>query len=450
MSSRFFSLGFALLIILAFTNAATIVLYNQGIALIEEDMQVKLTQGINEVKLTVPEEIMVDSLLFTPEEGITISSYSYEYDTANISELLRKELGKIITVYTENGAFTGTLIAYYSDALVLDTNSKILYINEFQRVEMEKPEKLAIKPELKVKLYTQKDEIKKLKFSYLSNGFRWDASYALVLDENMHKGTLSCWASLENSTSKSFRDANVVLLAGSVNISRSDYYTYPTVKIMYEASKASEVPEKTAEVMPKSIFEYYIYKLPYAVSLNAKERKYVSLFLGKKTDIRKKYVFEMDSYMYSKAAKNAKIILEIENKKEKGLGIPLVAGKVRVYKKDSNNTLVFLGESSIKNTAKDENASIYIGDAFDVIATMKKMDEIRISDKCKKLNYEVEIRNRKNEAVESIVKYNSYGNIQITNSTRNYVKKSAYTYEFYVPVEADGKALLQFEVVRCY
>ena len=59
---------------------------------------------------------------------------------------------------------------------------------------------------------------------------------------------------------------------------------------------------------------------------------------------------------YGEAVSNQKInvIVEIQNKKENNLGIPLPKGVVRVNKQDAEGSLQFVGEDSIDHTPKDE------------------------------------------------------------------------------------------------
>ena len=51
---------------------------------------------------------------------------------------------------------------------------------------------------------------------------------------------------------------------------------------------------------------------------------------------------------------NADIVLEVQNKKEAGLGKPLPAGIVRVYQLEADSAPVFAGESAMKHTAEGE------------------------------------------------------------------------------------------------
>ena len=57
----------------------------------------------------------------------------------------------------------------------------------------------------------------------------------------------------------------------------------------------------------------------------------------------------------------------MNNSQENHLGMPMPKGKVRVYKKDQDGALQFVGEDQIDHTPKDEKIRLYIGDAFDIV-----------------------------------------------------------------------------------
>ena len=54
--------------------------------------------------------------------------------------------------------------------------------------------------------------------------------------------------------------------------------------------------------------------------------------------------------------KKVNVKLEFMNSEKNGLGLPIPAGTVRVYKSDVDQSQVFLGEDRIDHTPKDEEA----------------------------------------------------------------------------------------------
>ena len=47
--------------------------------------------------------------------------------------------------------------------------------------------------------------------------------------------------------------------------------------------------------------------------------------------------------------------------------MPLPAGRLRFYRRDTDGTLQFTGENQIDHTPKDETVRVYTGNAFDIV-----------------------------------------------------------------------------------
>ncbi len=68
------------------------------------------------------------------------------------------------------------------------------------------------------------------------------------------------------------------------------------------------------------------------------------------------------------------VFYKFKNEEKAGLGIPLPAGNLRVYQKDSKGGVLFVGEDRIDHTPKDEFMNVKIGNAFDVVSERKQTD----------------------------------------------------------------------------
>ncbi len=58
------------------------------------------------------------------------------------------------------------------------------------------------------------------------------------------------------------------------------------------------------------------------------------------------------------------------------MGMPLPKGIVRVYKRDSKGNAQFVGEDRIGHTPRNEQIRLKLGEAFDVTATKKQINQI--------------------------------------------------------------------------
>src|SRR5205085_12059830 len=73
--------------------------------------------------------------------------------------------------------------------------------------------------------------------------------------------------------------------------------------------------------------------------------------------------------------KKVDIYLQIKNTEKNGLGIPLPAGRIRVYKKDEADAAnEFIGEDIIQHTPKDEELLVKLCSAFDIVGERKQTE----------------------------------------------------------------------------
>ena len=71
---------------------------------------------------------------------------------------------------------------------------------------------------------------------------------------------------------------------------------------------------------------------------------------------------------------SVQVFYTFSNDDASGLGMPMPAGVVRVYQADTKGGLQFAGEDRIDHTPKDEDITIKIGTAFDVVCERKQTD----------------------------------------------------------------------------
>src|SRR4029079_8459612 len=98
--------------------------------------------------------------------------------------------------------------------------------------------------------------------------------------------------------------------------------------------------------------------------------------------------------------------LEFENKEANKLGMPLPAGRVRVYQANqADGALEFVGEDVIKHTPRNETLRIKLGNAFDIVGE-RKQTNFRIDTRATPIeeSFEISVRNRKKEAATVVVR----------------------------------------------
>jgi hypothetical protein len=152
-------------------------------------------------------------------------------------------------------------------------------------------------------------------------------------------------------------------------------------------------------------------------------------------------------YESSRSQDDVKVNLEFFNSKQNGMGMPLPAGKVRVYKQDPDDaSLEYIGEDLIGHTPKDEKIRLFLGNAFDIKAERAMTDKVSTGKESSTETWQIKLRNHKDAAVDIVVVEKLYGFWEIKKSTHQYKKKDATTVEFFVNAPKDQEVVLEYTV----
>ena len=129
-----------------------------------------------------------------------------------------------------------------------------------------------------------------------------------------------------------------------------------------------------------------------------------------------------------------------------GLGVPLPAGRVRVYEPDPDGDLQFTGESSISHTAAGEKLTLDVGTAFDLAAERRQVSTRRLSERETEYQIEIKLRDRKKTDVTIVVEEPVASDHQVVQSSHPSTVKDSGTLEFQIPVKAGAETVLTYTV----
>jgi hypothetical protein len=338
----------------------------------------------------------------------------------------------------DGNVYSGTLLSFDGGSATLgDSSGKIKIVSMGNIVEVnfpELPEGLITRPTL-FWLYNSTASGKlKSRVSYQTKGMSWNAEYVGVLDGDEKNLDLSGWASISNQSGKTYNDAMLRLIAGQINRAQQ-----PQPRL--QKGMLTELSAAPSSFQEKAFFEYHMYTLPRKATLADKEIKQISLFDPATTAVQKIY-----KYMANGSSGDVEVAVKFMNTEKAGLGMPLPGGRVRMFKADTDGSLILLGEDQIDHTPKDEELSVTVGTAFDIVAEERLVSRNMVSQKVEDQDYEIEIRNHKSEPVTVEVDKNLYGFWEITKSNLEYMKKDANTVQFDVPVKAEDTTVVSFTV----
>ena len=442
-------LGIALLGVLfpgiadAVERDIAVTVYNQDLGLVREIRAIDVTRGRSEVRFTdVAARLDPTSVHLVPVRSgaFRVLEQNFQYDLASAERLLQRSLGSEIRATGKNGDITeGKLVFFDGGSLVLNTRDgiKMLYRGELRdQVIPELPGGLVSKPTLAWLLDAPSGGSPEAQLSYLTSGISWHAEYVAVINAKDTGLELSSWVSVKNQSGATYPDAKLKLVAGDVNLVRQQLQR----QVAYKAEML--LAEAQPQFTERGFFEFHLYDLERPTTIADRETKQISLFEPATVRrVEKRYTFDAERL-------GAKVVvtLEFKNSRTSGLGIPLPAGKVRIYKKDTDGSQEFVGEDLIDHTPRNEKVDLTVGKAFDVVAERKQTDFRRISNRVSETQYEVEVRNRKDEAITVRVVEHPRGDWEIIEKSHDFEKKDAFTVEFPLRLPADGTVKLIYRV----
>ena len=443
-------------------TGVALTIYNVNLGLVKDQRAIKLFQGIGDLWfMDVASQIMPTSVhiksLVNPET-LQVLEQNYEYDLLNPQKLLDKYVGKDVKLLTKNPytereeIVTATLLSNNGQP-IFKIGDEITFGHPGRIIFPGVPENLNAKPTLVWMLDNDLPSRQKIEASYLTNGINWRSDYVVTLNDKDDKADLSGWVTIDNHSGATYRNAKLKLVAGDVNRARDENeYKDKMMRVAEMAAAKSPAPQFRED----SFFEYHIYTLERPATVKDNQAKQISLVTANDIPVKKELLYYGANYyyysQYGEAMSNQKIgvFVEIQNRKENNLGMPLPKGTVRVYKADREGSLQFVGEDSIDHTPKDEKVRIKLGDAFDVVGSRKQADWKKIAYDTYEAAFEISLRNHKKEDVVVKVVEPIPGDWKMLSSSHEYSKSEAFTAEFNIPVPKDQEVKLTYRVRMRY
>ena len=365
-----------------------VTVYNQNYAVVKEVREENIT-GKEPVRFRdVAQHIDPTSVIFESltDPKAVVQEQNYEYDLVSADKLLLKYLDQDIKILTKSGGkYEGKLLSFDEGQLVMQTSQGIAMVqraDNIQDVQFGKlPEGLLTRPTLVWKVGTEKPGKQLVRIAYQTTEMDWRADYNVVSNKDDTSVDISGWVTINNRSGATYKDAKLKLIAGDVRrIQPQPVYERRARGGEFGAAQAASMPEERA------FFEYHLYTFPELTTLADNQVKQLHLLNAANVAVKKLYRYEgltapfyggtMTGAEWGRTEnKKVKVILEIANVESNHLGVPLPAGKVRVYKMDEKaGSMEFIGEDQIEHTKATDTVKLYVGNAFDLNGERKVMD----------------------------------------------------------------------------
>ena len=440
-----------------------VTVYNSDLALVRDVRTLQVPRGVTDLRFmdvaaTVnPATVHFRSL--TEPARLNVLEQNYEYDLLEPEKLLRKYVGRDVTLVRmrqDGGTLreetvTARLLSF-NNAPVWQIGGEIvtgLHADHIRFPEL--PGNLFARPTLIWSLNNEGGTRHRVEASYLATKLSWNADYVLTVARDDRNADIDGWVTVTNGSGTSFRNASLQLVAGELNRVRQ---MFDRTEADVMAPRAAVAQERMAQ---ESFSDYHLYTLPRKTTINNNQTKQVSMLGASGFDVVKRYVVNGQAFYYRNAQTPGapikdvvQVFYQFKNDAKAGLGLPMPAGTVRVYQADSKGGVQFVGEDRIGHTPKDETLKLKIGNAFDVVAERKQIDFQRIATNVYEVEYQVVVRNHKSTPITVEVNEPIGGTWRIVRSSHEWTKTDAWAAQFDLPVAVDGATTLNYRVRVTY
>ncbi len=438
-------------------QGVSVTIYNQNLALVKDRRTLALPEGKNVLAFReVSAKIKPETALLAGA-GLSVLEQNFEFDLLTPQALLQKYVGKEVTVVKshpttgEESLQKGTVLSA-RNGVVLQMTDHIETGVPGRLIFPDVPETLRDRPTLTMLVQSATGQSQDVELSYLTSGLGWQADYVAELNPTDDAMDLSGWVTLTNQSGATYQNAVLQLVAGDVHqVAPERIGRDHRGKVM---AMAAEMDSSMAE---EQMFEYHLYSLGRPTTIKDNQTKQVALLQAGQVPCRKEFLLQGSSHyyqsQYGELGKKIKIgvYVEVANSKDNNLGMPLPKGVVRVYKKDSQDRLQFVGEDRIDHTPENETIRLKLGDAFDITANKKQTDFKKVSGFSRyhyvyESAYQIELKNGKKEPVTVKIVEPVPGDWEMLEESLPHEKAAANRAVWKAEVPALGKTVLTYRI----
>src|SRR6187402_3856291 len=203
--------------------------YNSDIALVRDVRNLQLARGTSNLRFmdiaaTVnPATVHFRSL--TEPSQVSVLEQNYEYDLLDPDKLLRKYVGREVTLMrnrqeggtTRQEEVKATLLSYNTSP-VWKIGSEIITGLGADHIRFpELPDSLYTRPTLIWTVQNDGAARHRVEASYLARSLAWSADYVLTVARDDRAADLNGWVTLTNNSGTAFKNTKLQLVAGDLN-----------------------------------------------------------------------------------------------------------------------------------------------------------------------------------------------------------------------------------------
>jgi hypothetical protein len=450
----------------------SLTIYNHDFAVARTTIDLDLKPGESEVTTTeVTSQVEPDSVILrdpTGRHAFLIAEQNYDAAIVNQDWLLQKYEGKTLDFASSTYSAEGKWVPTHVQAKVLRANPPLIERDGKMIFQLpgtpEFPagtDGLLLKPTLRWQIHSEKAAHFPAEFSYITRGFTWSATYNLVAAEGVG-GTAASepmdmigWVTLQNNSGVDYPAAKIQLLAGDVAKLQE---AAPVLKAAANGAIGGIL--QSAAVTQQNLDEFHLYDLNRTTPLRNGEQKQVQFLEGSQLPVKRSYEYDgAPEYRFNAynqvlepgygLGDNTRVLIsnEFVNSEANHLGVPMPAGRMRLYRRDKSGAMQFVGESEIMHTPRNEKISFVSGAAFDIVGKRTQTDfHLDQSRRSAEESFAIEIKNRKDQPVDVRVVEHLYraANWEMVKNSADYARTDSHDIAFVVHVKPDATATVNY------
>lgn len=283
--------------------------------------------------------------------------------------------------------------------------------------------------------------------TYLTDGLSWAADYLAVLSDATGAMDLEAHVSVRNGSGTGWSDATLQLVAGDVR----RFEGGPPRPMRREAMAEMAVAD-APDFERERLGEVHLYTLDRPVTLERGGTTRVELLAAPEVPVERELILRgrqgwiPERHPEGVPLQHPEVWISFDNAAAAGLGEPLPAGVVHVYREDARDELQFAGEAPIPHTPADERVRLRIGEAFDVVAERTQTAFRRIDERTRETTWRIEVRNHEERARTVQIYEPIPGEWEILEENLPHERIDAQTARWTLRVPAGGSTTLEYRL----
>lgn len=354
-----------------------------GYALVERPLRVDAAANGGAFALDDLPRALDPSTAILSGAGLRVRGQRYDFAGLDQGQLLERAIGHEINVEQSVGnelrRYSGTLLSASNGLTLREVNGTVRVLSNFSAFTLDNPPTgLVARPTLRFQLAAERSGEQDARLTFTTAGLAWRAEYRAVLSRQgaACRMDLEGHAMVVNRSGADFLDTRLALVAGEPNRVSSGG---PRVMMAMAGRSEAKVMSADEAPSPEASSEYHSYTLPQAGDLpDGSLQRLPLISLAEGVPCVRRYSAQNASgdWMPDRPMVQRQIGgdgetevrtgLEFKNDKAQGLGVPLPAGRVRVF-----DGSALLGEASLGHTAAGREVTLDLGRSFDLSAERK-------------------------------------------------------------------------------